>query len=1498
MKSIRFVGALFLLLTAAWLIGSAEAAVVDRVTIVSPDSGALRGIDSVLVVEAAVRVTQPDSGLAVFFWLVESGTDSLVLADTTTFGATPAITDSIKTAIGTSAGHFASRAPTSFIAARRARQASLTPVTGDGDSITFVIKPDAANRADSLIFTWYCKIPASTGIFGDVRAAVAVHDPPTSTPFSAISISPANKTVRVDGDRPDQGTMTLDSVTPGGGASVSGFSATSPRTVLGIGDTIKIAYDLASMGDPVLLLDQFGMATSVFGKTFIPPKPPSSKATFELVLKEGDFGDLVDPASVNSDTIALYLVDDAGNLSSVGVDDVAPTGVNQTVTFVVDAKKPVLDGQVAASDTLLPVSGDTLTDGSLNDGFGDDGHPLTINLAEGLDSLAIRFDGPTDATIVLKSGLQLNNFSLRRAPDSTASRRIDFTALGDQGSSDTVRVASLDGATQELFSGATGNARVDRQADSLRTGIYSLAFQATDLAGNVGPELLRTSVYLDVNDIGLLRLSPSSGGGQDTLNALTARVSFKLSEPADSVLITYAGIGGTATGTVRTRSLSGTQLTNTTTEQEFEVEGLIDGGRYSFSVLARDLAGNFTRSRPDTFVYDLAFSVPTITSFSMSASKAGLGSPALAGEEVTLTIQALAGADRNAITYDGDAILNIASNSASSGVAAVTANDKSPDVVDQGGGRILLNRGGWISGRRTLVITDTTAADTLSIAVADSSDPGAVYTGALDSVIVVTSQVYSQILVAAPDTVLQGEEFWVDVSLADRFGNRRVLDDRFVSVSASKLGIAIPPGELYIEKGTGGFWAKSAVWSGEDLEFVVKNLLSPTSFPDSLRSNGSGDTGRHYIVGRSDLIVVVPEADPVAPTDTTDTTLPPLDPPKTLVAEDYMGADGNGDQGGFLLVSFDLSDDHETLSGYRIWREILVTQRAAIPEDSTDAGLVPLDPPVMKFIPWGLVVDPVPGVEGSMEVIVAALDTVATRWGVTAERGRETTAAKRAFDDSHSLTAPYQLMASTMQQSKTAARVRGPMLAQLTPEAIAFRQTGVVPRMKEVGLLQSARTCTDQAVAAVDNIAPEPVPQLRAFDTPNDAGGSITLQWTLSASDRLLSQTPARAVGGSTFTTPGVQGYRILRKVDGETERLVGRTGPQATSFIDATTFNGVSYTYRISPHDDRSVAAGGPEKVAVAIRNQVFDGDGDLILGLLAQNSRVDFDDFFALAAHFGLTVADPQFEPAFDLSPNNRIGLDDFQVLAAHFGRKIAASESALAPRAGVNRDARIELVAAGETPRPGEEFAVDLRLTDFVGVQGYGFEVRYPAAALEFIRVLPQEGDLGDGALARPFVVARNPGDVAIGAHGRPLTSGEIGLRLVFRVKEDVEEGLIAIIEAQLSDARSGLNAPALPEPVPVKILPAAYGLQANYPNPFNPKTTIRYQLPEAADVKLEIYSASGQRVRTLVDERRSAGRYAVQWDAFDDDGRPQASGLYFYRLQAGSEFRQIRKMLLLK
>ena len=86
--------------------------------------------------------------------------------------------------------------------------------------------------------------------------------------------------------------------------------------------------------------------------------------------------------------------------------------------------------------------------------------------------------------------------------------------------------------------------------------------------------------------------------------------------------------------------------------------------------------------------------------------------------------------------------------------------------------------------------------------------------------------------------------------------------------------------------------------------------------------------------------------------------------------------------------------------------------------------------------------------------------------------------------------------------------------------------------------------------------------------------------------------------------------------------------------------------------------------------------------------------------------------------------------------------------------------------------------------------------------------------------------------------------------------------------------------------------------NYPNPFNPTTTIQYALPTATDVELTVYNAVGQAVRTLVAEHQRPGYYAVEWDATDASGHSVSAGIYFYCLRAGGQFLAVEKMLLLK
>jgi hypothetical protein len=104
------------------------------------------------------------------------------------------------------------------------------------------------------------------------------------------------------------------------------------------------------------------------------------------------------------------------------------------------------------------------------------------------------------------------------------------------------------------------------------------------------------------------------------------------------------------------------------------------------------------------------------------------------------------------------------------------------------------------------------------------------------------------------------------------------------------------------------------------------------------------------------------------------------------------------------------------------------------------------------------------------------------------------------------------------------------------------------------------------------------------------------------------------------------------------------------------------------------------------------------------------------------------------------------------------------------------------------------------------------------------------------------------------------------------------------------------------VEVEIAPSVFSLSQNYPNPFNPSTTINYQLPVNSFVTLKVYDVLGNEVATLINEEKLAGEYEIEFSAIGGsasggNATSLPSGVYFYKLQAGS-FIEMRKMILLK
>ena len=94
-----------------------------------------------------------------------------------------------------------------------------------------------------------------------------------------------------------------------------------------------------------------------------------------------------------------------------------------------------------------------------------------------------------------------------------------------------------------------------------------------------------------------------------------------------------------------------------------------------------------------------------------------------------------------------------------------------------------------------------------------------------------------------------------------------------------------------------------------------------------------------------------------------------------------------------------------------------------------------------------------------------------------------------------------------------------------------------------------------------------------------------------------------------------------------------------------------------------------------------------------------------------------------------------------------------------------------------------------------------------------------------------------------------------------------------------------------------VPAAYGLAQNFPNPFNPSTTIKFDMKAKGHVSLKVYNVAGQLVKTLADGVFNAGSHSVNWDGTNNAGAKVASGVYFYKMET-KNFSQTKKMVMLR
>ena len=652
-----------------------------------------------------------------------------------------------------------------------------------------------------------------------------------------------------------------------------------------------------------------------------------------------------------------------------------------------------------------------------------------------------------------------------------------------------------------------------------------------------------------------------------------------------------------------------------------------------------------------------------------------------------------------------------------------------------------------------------------------------------------------------------------------------------------------------------------------------------------------------------------------------------------VVVQDYRGADGQGDQGGIVVVSFPNSAQHDAVTHYLIEREVEVTQTT-----DENGNLVDLDEPRMEWKDWTRVSfsadagDEMGDATGDMQtVIVPAIDNVATNWGVTAVAGtgesEVTTAGKRVFTK-ESIRQTLQLLgmpeAELLTDEELNDQFNAPedyvkaligdrknvIFAPVNPDVSALMGSAAVPaniRTATAGnLLSSARTVTEEPVAAVDNIAPAAV-----TGAAGEGAGGVVLRWTASADDGIVGSIP---YGGYNVPIMGVKGYTVMRGTSTEDLEQIATLDPGSTRFTDDNLPDGAAtLVYRIDAFDDNNAAMSDLITVEdISVRMKFVDANGDpvYLIALPSQGGtlEVDFEDFVAFAAAFNSRRGDANYNPQADVDDDGVVSFADFVAAAATFGKTAAApagSKLAVVPqRPGVNADTELRLVLAGEKVLAGETISLTAFMANARALNGFGLELVYDAGKFEFVSAVPADNDLlksegGETPLFRNWPEAGRVSVVnAIVESGTVSGDGAL-VTFTFKVLSEFQENArFEIAQGVVFDADQLQNPVVALGALDVQSTPTEFALHQNYPNPFNPQTNIPYDLAEGGDVVLRIYNLLGQEVRTLVRESQAPGRYTVQWSGNDDRGLPVSSGIYFYKFSVAGKFKDARRFMLLK
>lgn len=229
--------------------------------------------------------------------------------------------------------------------------------------------------------------------------------------------------------------------------------------------------------------------------------------------------------------------------------------------------------------------------------------------------------------------------------------------------------------------------------------------------------------------------------------------------------------------------------------------------------------------------------------------------------------------------------------------------------------------------------------------------------------------------------------------------------------------------------------------------------------------------------------------------------------------------------------------------------------------------------------------------------------------------------------------------------------------------------------------------------------------------------------------------------------------------------------------------------------------------------------------------------------------------------------------------------------------NGNAGVKLSGLPGSLVAGQSYTVQVVIEDASSVCGYDVSLKYDTDALSFVSIV-KGGFISGSSESFPVV-----GDGTVGlvnaVFGKVVSAGDgVLAEVTFTAKQSgaFDSDMLGIEDVTVVNA-SMLAEKLADNSAVVDATPTEFALGQNFPNPFNPTTTITFSVPEAGDVTLKIYDVLGRNIRTLAAGTYNPGNYSVVWDARDSRGSMVSAGTYFYAINAGN-YHAVKRMLFLK